>query len=74
MLHGVSSGIVPSFLRCANRRYRKNNVWKEQLVVDPPIPEEYFDEKKPLDGTRWRIRRNSERTTSRFKPQFKKFD
>jgi ribonucleoside-diphosphate reductase alpha chain len=47
MLHGVSSGIEPIFAAMYNRRYRHNNIWKEQLVVDP-LFEEYHNEDKPL--------------------------
>jgi len=47
MLHGVSSGIEPIFSAMYNRRYRHNNIWKEQLVVDP-LFEEYHNEGKPL--------------------------
>ena len=47
MLHGVSSGIEPIFSAMYNRRYRHNNIWKEQLVVDP-LFEEYHQEEKPL--------------------------
>jgi ribonucleoside-diphosphate reductase alpha chain len=42
MLHGVSSGIEPIFSAMYNRRYRQNNIWKEQLVVDP-LFQEYYD-------------------------------
>jgi len=48
MLHGVSSGIEPIFSAMYNRRYRHNNIWKEQLVVDP-LFQKYYDEKKPLE-------------------------
>tara|TARA_R110002020_G_scaffold379488_3_gene590726 strand:- start:149 stop:2035 length:1887 start_codon:yes stop_codon:yes gene_type:complete len=48
MLHGVSSGIEPIFSAMYNRRYRNNNIWKEQLVVDP-LFEEYHKEKKSLE-------------------------
>ena len=41
MLHGVSSGLEPIFSAMYNRRYRQNNIWKEQLVVDP-LFEEYY--------------------------------
>ena len=41
MLHGVSSGIEPIFSAMYNRRYRTNNIWKEQLVVDPLFKEYY---------------------------------
>jgi len=47
MLHGVSSGIEPIFSAMYNRRYRHNNIWKEQLVVDP-LFEEYHKGEKPL--------------------------
>jgi ribonucleoside-diphosphate reductase alpha chain len=47
MLHGVSSGIEPIFAAMYNRRYRHNNIWKEQLVVDP-LFQQYYDEKKSL--------------------------
>ena len=47
MLHGVSSGIEPIFSAMYNRRYRQNNTWKEQLVVDP-LFQEYYDKKLPL--------------------------
>ena len=48
MLHGVSSGIEPIFSAMYNRRYRSNNTWKEQLVVDP-LFQEYYDEGKSLE-------------------------
>ena len=48
MLHGVSSGIEPIFAAMYNRRWRSNNIWKEQLVVDP-LFQEYYDEGKSLD-------------------------
>jgi ribonucleoside-diphosphate reductase alpha chain len=48
MLHGVSSGIEPIFSAMYNRRWRSNNIWKEQLVVDP-LFQEYYDEGKSLD-------------------------
>ena len=48
MLHGVSSGIEPIFAAMYNRRWRSNNIWKEQLVVDP-LFQKYFDEKKNLE-------------------------
>ena len=48
MLHGVSSGIEPIFSAMYNRRYRNNNIWKEQLVVDP-LFQEYYDEGKSLE-------------------------
>ena len=48
MLHGVSSGIEPIFSAMYNRRYRQNNIWKEQLVVDP-LFQEYYDEGKSLE-------------------------
>jgi ribonucleoside-diphosphate reductase alpha chain len=48
MLHGVSSGIEPIFAAMYNRRYRHNNIWKEQLVVDP-LFKEYFEFGLPLD-------------------------
>ena len=47
MLHGVSSGIEPIFSAMYNRRYRHNNIWKEQLVVDP-LFEEFHNGNKPL--------------------------
>jgi len=47
MLHGVSSGIEPIFSAMYNRRYRTNNIWKEQLVVDP-LFEEWYKEGRPL--------------------------
>jgi ribonucleoside-diphosphate reductase alpha chain len=49
MLHGVSSGIEPIFAAMYNRRYRHNNIWKEQLVVDP-LFEEWYEKGKPLDN------------------------
>ena len=49
MLHGVSSGIEPIFSAMYNRRYRQNNTWKEQLVVDP-LFEEWFNDKKELEN------------------------
>ena len=48
MLHGVSSGIEPIFSAMYNRRYRNNNIWKQQLVVDP-LFQEYYDEGKSLE-------------------------
>ena len=48
MLHGVSSGIEPIFSAMYNRRYRQNNIWKEQLVVDP-LFQEYYDKGKSLE-------------------------
>jgi len=48
MLHGTSSGIEPIFSAMYNRRWRSNNIWKEQLVVDP-LFQEYYDAGKPLD-------------------------
>ena len=48
MLHGVSSGIEPIFSAMYNRRYRQNNIWKEQLVVDP-LFQKYYDEGKSLE-------------------------
>jgi ribonucleoside-diphosphate reductase alpha chain len=48
MLHGVSSGIEPIFSAMYNRRYRNNNTWKEQLVVDP-LFQEYYDQGKSLE-------------------------
>ena len=48
MLHGVSSGIEPIFSAMYNRRYRNNNIWKEQLVVDP-LFQEYYDQGKSLE-------------------------
>lgn len=47
MLHGVSSGIEPIFSAMYHRRYRQNNVWKEQVLVDP-LFQEYYEQKKPL--------------------------
>jgi len=47
MLHGVSSGVEPIFSAMYNRRYRHNNIWKEQLVVDP-LFREYHDQGKSL--------------------------
>ena len=47
MLHGVSSGIEPIFAAMYNRRYRTNNIWKEQLVVDP-LFEEWTKKGRPL--------------------------
>jgi ribonucleoside-diphosphate reductase alpha chain len=35
MVLGVSTGIEPLFSPIYERKYRDNNVWKEQLVVDP---------------------------------------
>jgi ribonucleoside-diphosphate reductase alpha chain len=49
MLHGVSSGIEPIFAAMYNRRWRSNNIWKEQLVVDP-LFQEYHDAGKPVDA------------------------
>ena len=49
MLHGVSSGIEPIFSAMYNRRYRQNNTWKEQLVVDP-LFEEWFNAGKELEN------------------------
>ena len=49
MLHGVSSGIEPIFSAMYNRRYRQNNIWKEQLVVDP-LFQEYYDKKLTLEN------------------------
>ena len=49
MLHGVSSGIEPIFAAMYNRRWRSNNIWKEQLVVDP-LFQEYYDKKKSLES------------------------
>ena len=49
MLHGVSSGIEPIFSAMYNRRYRQNNTWKEQLVVDP-LFEEWFNTGKELEN------------------------
>lgn len=49
MLHGVSSGIEPIFAAMYNRRYRQNNIWKQQLVVDP-LFQEYYDEGRNLDA------------------------
>jgi len=48
MLHGISSGIEPIFAAMYNRRYRNNNIWKEQLIVDP-LFQEYYDKGKALD-------------------------
>ena len=48
MLHGVSSGIEPIFAAMYNRRWRSNNIWKEQLVVDP-LFQKYYDESKNLE-------------------------
>ena len=48
MLHGVSSGIEPIFAAMYNRRWRSNNIWKEQLVVDP-LFQQYYDEAKNLE-------------------------
>ena len=48
MLHGVSSGVEPIFAAMYNRRWRSNNIWKEQLVVDP-LFQEYYDAGKPTD-------------------------
>ena len=48
MLHGVSSGIEPIFSAMYSRRYRTNNIWKEQLVVDP-LFQEYYDQGKSLE-------------------------
>ena len=48
MLHGVSSGIEPIFSAMYMRRYRHNNIWKEQLVVDP-LFEQYYNEDNSLD-------------------------
>ena len=47
MLHGVSSGIEPIFAAMYNRRYRHNNIWKEQLVIDP-LFKEYYENNKDL--------------------------
>jgi ribonucleoside-diphosphate reductase alpha chain len=47
MLHGVSSGIEPIFSAMYNRRYRHNNIWKSQLVVDP-LFQEFYQEGKSL--------------------------
>jgi ribonucleoside-diphosphate reductase alpha chain len=49
MLHGVSSGIEPIFSAMYNRRWRSNNIWKEQLVVDP-LFQKYYDEGRNLDA------------------------
>jgi len=49
MLHGVSSGIEPIFSAMYNRRYRHNNIWKEQLVVDP-LFKKWFELGFPLDN------------------------
>ena len=49
MLHGTSSGIEPIFAAMYNRRWRSNNIWKEQLVVDP-LFQKFYDEGKPLDS------------------------
>jgi len=48
MLHGVSSGIEPIFSAMYNRRYRHNNIWKQQLVVDP-LFQEWYKAGKSLD-------------------------
>tara|TARA_R110002020_G_scaffold281534_5_gene497249 strand:- start:20634 stop:22538 length:1905 start_codon:yes stop_codon:yes gene_type:complete len=48
MLHGVSSGIEPIFAAMYNRRWRSNNIWKEQLVVDP-LFQEYYDKGGSLE-------------------------
>jgi ribonucleoside-diphosphate reductase alpha chain len=48
MLHGTSSGIEPIFSAMYQRRWRSNNIWKEQLVVDP-LFQEYYDEGKSLE-------------------------
>lgn len=47
MLHGVSSGIEPIFSAMYSRRWRVNNVWKEQLMIDP-LFQQYYDEGKRL--------------------------
>ena len=49
MLHGVSSGIEPIFSAMYNRRWRSNNIWKEQLVVDP-LFQKYYEEEKSLEA------------------------
>ena len=49
MLHGTSSGIEPIFAAMYNRRWRSNNIWKEQLVVDP-LFQEYHDAGNPVDA------------------------
>jgi ribonucleoside-diphosphate reductase alpha chain len=49
MLHGVSSGIEPIFAAMYNRRWRSNNIWKEQLVVDS-LFQKYYDEGKSLES------------------------
>ena len=49
MLHGVSSGIEPIFSAMYKRRYRHNNIWKEQLVVDP-LFQEYYDQERSLES------------------------
>ena len=49
MLHGTSSGIEPIFAAMYNRRWRSNNIWKEQLVVDP-LFQEYYAAGKPVDA------------------------
>lgn len=49
MLMGTSTGIEPIFSAMYNRRYRSNNVWKEQLVIDP-LFEQYFKEGKDLSN------------------------
>ena len=49
MLHGVSSGIEPIFSAMYNRRWRSNNIWKEQLVVDP-LFQKYYEEEKTLEA------------------------
>jgi ribonucleoside-diphosphate reductase alpha chain len=48
MLHGTSSGIEPIFAAMYQRRWRSNNIWKEQLVVDP-LFQEYYDQGKSLE-------------------------
>lgn len=48
MLHGVSSGIEPIFAAMYMRRYRQNNIWKEQLVLDP-LFKDYVENGKPLN-------------------------
>ena len=48
MLHGVSSGIEPIFSAMYTRRYRQNNIWKEQVVLDP-LFEEWAKAGKSLD-------------------------
>tara|TARA_R110000737_G_scaffold328115_1_gene342668 strand:- start:473 stop:2368 length:1896 start_codon:yes stop_codon:yes gene_type:complete len=49
MLHGVSSGIEPIFSAMYNRRYRHNNIWKRQLVVDS-LFKDYYKKGLSLDN------------------------